>query len=229
MFRRIWKSEWTARQRRWGMGYLLLYLLVLPLLNELIQKLLFGDAEVSAAQVNVIYYGILFVLALVVFWTFLRDDLAGLVRFLPDNLMGLVVCLPVAVALHLLLSRLPFPVKDPIPLQYAQEFRLAPGPTLVLLLVLIPLVEEILFRGFLYGLLRELSRPLAVVTVAVVYAVSLVWRYAWEAADPRYLVLALLYLPMSAALTLCQENGGSVWTTAAVHAGINGFLLWTAL
>ncbi len=229
MFRRAWKSELSDRQRRWGLVFFLLYLTVFPSLNVFLQRAVFGDAEPPIAQVNLVYYGLLFAMALVIFWRTLRDDLAGLRDWLPENLIGLVVCLAVSGALHLLVSRAPFPVADPISAQYAQEFRLAPGPTLALILVLIPLVEEILFRGFFYGRLRELNRPLAMAAVTVAYAVCTVWRYAWEAGDPRYLTLALLYLPMSAALTLCYENGGSVWITALLHGGINGFILWTAL
>lgn len=229
MFRRVWKSELPDSRRRWGLVFFLLYLTVFPSLNLLLQRVLFGDAEPPMSQVNLVYYGILFALALLLFWRELRSDLAGLWDWLPENLIGLVVCLTVAGALHLLVSRAPFPVADPISAQYAHEFQLAPGPTLVLILVLIPLVEEILFRGLFYGQLRELSRPLAIVAVTVVYALSTVWRYAWEAGDPRYLTLALLYLPMSAALTLCYENGGSVWTTALLHGGLNGFILWAAL
>ncbi len=229
MFRRVWKTELPDSRRRWGAAFFLLYLTVFPSLNLLLQGVLFGDAEPPMSQVNLVYYGILFTIALLIFWRELRSDLISLWDWLPENLMGLAVCLSVAMALHLLVSRVPFPVADPISAQYAHEFQLAPGPTLVLILVLIPLVEEILFRGFFYGQLRELSRPLAMVTVTVAYALAAVWRYAWEAGDPRYLALALLYLPMSAALTLCYENGGSVWATALLHGGINGFILWTAL
>ncbi len=229
MFRRTWKSELSVGQRRWGWVFFLLYLTVLPWLSTVLQRVIFGDAETPAAQVNLVYYGILLLLSLLLFGRTLKNDLGELWDWLPENLLSLLVSLAVAGALHLLVSRVPFPVKDPISLQYLEEFHASPVPTLVLILVFIPLVEEILYRGFLYGQLRNYSRPLAMVAVTVFYAANTVWRYAWEAGDPRYLLLTLLYLPMSAALTLCQESGGSVWTTALLHAGLNGFILWTAL
>ena len=229
MFRRNWKNQMTSFEIRGGLVFLALYLLVFPRLNALAQQLLAGDGELPVAQANVIYYAILLVLLLLLLWRSLKEDLSGLFQWLPENLLGIGVGLLAGGGLYFALKKLPFPVSDPISAQYAQEFRLAPVPTLVLILVLIPLVEEMVYRGIFYGHLRAYSRPLAVVLCPLLYALSLVWRYALEFADPRYLLLALLYLPMSCALTLCYENGGSVWGTALLHAGLNGATLMFAL
>ena len=99
----------------------------------------------------------------------------------------------------------------------------------MLVLLLIPLVEEVLFRGFLFGQLRGYSRPLAFAVSILFYAMAMVWRYALDFSDPRYLLLSILYLPLSAGLTWCYDNGGSIWSCVALHAGFNGFLLFTAL
>lgn len=229
MFRRDWKFTLSPARQRWGWIYLLLYLLVFPRLNAWCQKLAFGEGEILVAEANVAYYAILFALALPIFWRMLKEDLAGLWDWLPENLCGLALGQVGGVILRSLLRLLPFPVEDPIPIQYAQEFLMAPGPTLTLILLLIPLVEEIVFRGFLYGRLREYGKGLAAVLVTVGYALFLVWRYAWDFGDPRYLLLTALYLPFSAGLTLCRENGGSVWSCVVLHAGLNGFLLLSAL
>ena len=106
---------------------------------------------------------------------------------------------------------------------------MAPLPTVMLVLVLIPVVEEVLFRGLLFGSLRRYSRPAAYLISIVVYAFSCVWRYALDYGDPRYLLLTVLYLPVSAALTWCYDNGGSVWGTAVLHAAINGAALFFTL
>ena len=131
--------------------------------------------------------------------------------------------------MNALLRLLPFPVSDPIPAQYAAEFGAAPIPTLALLLLLIPLVEETLFRGLLFGQFRGYSRPLAYVITSVFYALAAVWRYALERGDARYLLLSVVYLPLSIACTWCYDNGGSVWATAFLHAGLNGIILFLAL
>ncbi len=153
----------------------------------------------------------------------------GLLSWLPENLFSVSVGLLMAGGLHAVLTLVPFPVADPISLQYAQEFRAAPAPILVLVLLLIPVVEETVYRGFLYGNLRTYSRPVAFVFSVVFYAVGLVWRYALDFSDPRYLLLSILYIPMSIALTWCYDRGGSLWACVVLHGGLNGLILYMAL
>lgn len=219
----------TDAESRRGMVFFLLYFFLFPYLNAFVQRLIFGDAETLIAEANVVYYGILFALCLVLFWNFLKEDFQGLMDWLPENTAGILLGLVGAGVLNALLRLLPFPVADPIPQQYAAEFGAAPIPTLVLLLLLIPLVEETLFRGLLFGQFRGYSRPLAYVLTSVFYALAAVWRYALERGDARYLLLSAAYLPLSIACTWCYDNGGSVWATAFLHAGLNGVILFLAL
>lgn len=219
----------TDAESRRGMVFFLLYFFLFPYLNAFAQRLIFGDAETLIAEANVVYYGILFALCLVLFWNFLKEDFQGLMDWLPENTAGILLGLVGAGVMNALLRLLPFPVADPIPQQYAAEFGAAPIPTLVLLLLLIPLVEETLFRGLLFGQFRGYSRPLAYVLTSVFYALAAVWRYALERGDARYLLLSVAYLPLSIACTWCYDNGGSVWATAFLHAGLNGIILFLAL
>lgn len=219
----------TAGERRRGLVFFLLYLLVFPRMNAFLQKLWMGDGEVLVAEANVIYYGFLFVMALFVFWSFLKKDLLSLLDWLPENLLAVAAALLLAGGLQAVLSILPLPEPDPIALQYAQEYRLAPVPTLTLILLLIPVVEETLFRGLVYGSLRGYSRDLAFAVGTIFYALAAVWRYALEWGSPRYLLLGLLYLPKSAALTWCYDRGGSVWSCVVLHGLLNGVILILAL
>lgn len=229
MRRRSWKTEMTASERRRGMVFFLLYLLVFPRMNALLQRLWMGDGEVLVAEANVIYYAFLFTMTLFVFWSFLKKDFLGLMDWLPENLLAVGAALLLAGGLQAVLSLLPFPVSDPISLQYAQEYRLAPVPTLALILLLIPVVEETVFRGLFYGTIRGYSRGLAAVLGVAFYALAVVWRYALELRDPRYLLLVIPYLPMSAALTWCYDRAGSVWSCVVLHGLLNGLILIMAL
>lgn len=229
MFRRNWKLQMTASEKQRGLVFLLLYLLVFPRVSEWIQKRFAREDELLLAQVNVIYYGVVFVVILLVFWNLLKRDFFGLLDWLPENLAAVLGGVILGGALRLGLEFLPLPVRDPIPMQYAEQFLISPGLTLVLILLLIPLVEETVYRGYLYSRLREYSRPLAMAVCTVFYAFCCVWRYALEFGDPRYLLLLVLYLPMSAALTLCYESGGSIWACTALHGALNAALLFFAL
>ena len=219
----------TDAESRRGLVFFLLYFFLFPYGNAWIQQLIFGDAETPIAEANVIYYGVLFAACLILFWRFLKEDFQSLVDWLPENTAGILLGLAGAGVMNALLRLLPFPVSDPIPAQYAAEFGAASIPTLALLLLLIPLVEETLFRGLLFGQFRGYSRPLAYVITSVFYALAAVWRYALERGDARYLLLSVVYLPLSIACTWCYDNGGSVWATAFLHAGLNGIILFLAL
>lgn len=229
MLRRTWKTEMTASETQRGVVFFLLYLLVFPRLNAWVQRLLMGDGETLVAEANVVYYIFLFALTLFIFWGFLKGDFFRLLDWLPENLFSLALGFLAAAGSWTLLSLLPFPVKDPISAQYAQEFLAAPGPTLILILLLIPVVEETVYRGLIYGSLRPYSRGLAMGLCILLYALAQVWRYALDFSDPRYLLLVFLYLPMSAALTWCYDRGGSVWSCILLHGGLNAMILATAL
>lgn len=216
----------TASEKQRGLVFILLYLFLFPRLSEWLQRQFSQEDELLLTQSNVIYYGVLFALVLMTFWSFLKQDFSGLLDWLPENLTAVLAGVVVAGGVRLALEFLPLPLRDPAPLQYAEQFRISPGPTLALILLLIPLVEEAVFRGYIYGRLREYSRPLAMVVCTVLYAFACVWRYAAEAGDPRYLLLTLLYLPASAALTICYEHAGSIWGCTLLHAGLNAVLLF---
>ena len=229
MLRRTWKTEMTASETQRGLVFFLLYLLAFPRLNAWVQRLLMGDGETLVAEANVVYYIFLFALTLFIFWGFLKGDFFRLLDWLPENLFSLALGFLAAAGSWTLLRLLPFPVEDPISAQYAQEFLAAPGPTLILILLLIPLVEETLYRGLIYGHLRNYSRPLGFVFSTLFSAFAQMWRYALDYGDSRYLLLTVLYLLPAAALHWCYDRGGSVWSCALLHSAFHGFMLFISL
>ena len=229
MFRRTWKTEMTTSETQRGLVFFLLYLLLFPRLNAWFQRLLMGDGETLVAEANVIYYIFLFSLTLFIFWGFLKKDFFRLLDWLPENLFSVALGFLAAAGSWVLLNLLPFPVKDPVSAQYAQEFLAAPIPTLTLILLLIPVVEETLYRGLIYGHLRSYSRPLGFAFSTLLAALAQMWRYALDYGDPRYLLLSLLYLFPSAALHWCYDRGGSVWSCVLLHSVFHGFMLFISL
>ena len=122
-------------------------------------------------------------------------------------------------------------MKNPNLLSYPEQYALAPLATVVILVVLMPVVEEPLFRGLLFGTSRRYSRILGYVLSTLVYALYCVWQfvYTYGTIDFRYLLLIVDYLPMSLALTWCYDNGGSIWSPIALHVVINAVTLVRAL
>ena len=211
---------------RKALGWVLfgLYVLVFPWLMGLIQRAFHGALPV--AEANVVYYLVCAALVCALFWDFLSRSFHHLVDFLPENLLALAAALVGGAAGQLAVRFLPLPVEDPNDVSYAQQYLLSPRATVLILVVLMPLVEEVFFRGLVFETLRPLGLPAAWVVSAAGFAVYCVWQFAWTTGDPRYLLLAVRYLPAGVALTWCRERGGSVWTPAAAHMGLNALTLW---
>lgn len=219
-----WRPQMTPSERKRGWVFFALYLLVFPYLTGWVQRLWEGEAPI--AETNLVYYALLFALALLVFWTFLRHGFTLLVDWLPENLFAFFTGLVGAGVLHFLVMLLPYPVANPMYADYAQQYLLSPGVTVMLVVVLIPLIEEILFRGLVFGALRQRSRLLAYGVSILLFALAAVWRYAMDFGDARYLVLAIQYLPAGLALAWCYDNGGSIWGTVALRMAMNGVMLF---
>lgn len=74
-----------------------------------------------------------------------------------------------------------------------------------------PLVEECLFRGVVFGTIRPHSRFWAYAVSIALFSLYHVWQYVIVYSDPKLLLSALAYVPVSAALTFCYEQTRSIW------------------
>ena len=74
-----------------------------------------------------------------------------------------------------------------------------------------PLVEECLFRGVVFGTIRPRSRFWAYAASIALFSLYHVWQYVIVYNDPKLLLSALAYVPVSAALTFCYEQTCSIW------------------
>ncbi|MBM6722889.1 CPBP family intramembrane metalloprotease [Pseudoflavonifractor phocaeensis] len=212
-----------------GWVFFALYVLLFPWVMGWVQRSFHG--ELPVAEANVVYYLLSATLVFLVFWTFLKHGFHLLLDWLPENLFAFGTGLAGWAVLSFLAWLIPLPVENPNLLSYPEQYALAPLATVVILVVLMPVVEEPLFRGLLFGTSRRYSRILGYLLSTLVYALYCVWQfvYAYGTVDFRYLLLMVEYLPMSLALTWCYDNGGSIWSPIALHMVINAVTLMRAL
>lgn len=231
--KRQWKARFTRSEFYRGWVFFVLYLLVFPLFTGWLQMILSQrfDFFLQAPEFSLIYYFLLLCAALLLFWSFLRQSFDILLDDLPENLTAFLVGLVGGGALHVLFSCIPLPVEDPNPASYSYSFYLSPAATVVVLVLLMPILEEIFFRGLLFGSLRSYSRGLAFAVSILGYGLFCVLPFVWTPTgpNPAYLLLLLRYLPTSAALTWCYDRGGSVWSAIALHMALNGLVLGLSL
>ena len=93
--------------------------------------------------------------------------------------------------------------------------------------VVTPFVEEVLFRGLVFGNLRSKRRVGAYAASCLLFALLHVWQFAVTGRDGAGFLLMLQYLVPGLVLAWVYERSGTLWTAIALHAGVNVLSVWT--
>ena len=217
-----------------GTVFFVIYLLVLPFaaapLFRLVETLL--GTTISAATENAIYYYLLFAVTVIIFHGFLGRT----TRRLADNPGGscktLVVGLIALYGLNELAYRLAnLVVTDHTNLNdmtISAQMDKTPYMTLLIVIFLAPFVEEVLFRGLVFGNLKMKSWALAYVVSCVLFALLHVWQFAISNQDLTYFLLIIQYLVPVLVLAWVFDHCGTLWTSIGLHAVANALSVWTA-
>ena len=225
------QPQMTRLEQIRGFLFFALFFLVFPSLKTLAEWFFdhFFGLYLSEALSAMVYYYLIGILTWFLFRRFLKQDLRLLLDFLPENLSSCAVGLAGALALQFLVNRLPYPVENPTPASWAEQYAYSPAATAIIGGILMPLIEEVLFRGLVFGSLRGYSPLAAWLVSMLLFMVYSVWTFAVAHEDVRYLVLAVQYLPLAAALALCYERGGCVCSCVLLHALLNALALFQAV
>ena len=217
------ENRMTPLQIALGWLWFPLYVIVAPLLLNIYGAV--NAPNVTIVQINLAYVGIGMAFVLIVMFSFLRRsfdafaDRPGLCLW--AMMIGFVVNwgLSLAVSLLLLLfGDVPENPNDAFILDMAgSDF----GPVAAMTVFLAPIVEEVLFRGVVFGSVAPRSRGWAYVLSAALFSLNHVWQYAAANADPLLLLYAVRYVPVSLVLAWCYDRSGSIWTPIFFHMGFN--------
>ncbi len=223
----IRRAQLTGTEQRLGWVFLGLYLFIFPFLVGGVVRVLDEGLSMTLtpAQSSAVYFAVVGVVFLAAFWEFLKN--AG--RIFKENIRSSIFAFSMALAVGVLTTVLagfiPLPVENPVWTDYPQQFALSPVATTLVVVFLRPAVEELLFRGLLFGWARKWNRPLAYALSAGVFALAAVWQFAFPGGGAAYLLLAVQYLPMGLALAWAYDVSGSVYTPMAARAAMSGIFL----
>ena len=181
--------------------------------------------QLSTGNLNLLYYGIGFIFLLTTLFKFMKQSFADLCSNVLDTLIGvgagyiLYILLSYAVSsfLSLFLSDLTNPNSSAV----INETRLHPNTMLAIGVLLAPIVEEILFRGVVFGTLRKKSRLLAYVVSSVFFSIYHLWSYLIYSFNPVLLLFLVQYVPAGIVLAWSYERGRNVWCPVFLHMLIN--------
>lgn len=222
----------TAGEKLAGTVFFILYLLVLPLAADPLFDLLetaLGTAISDSLRSAVCYY-VCFAAAVVIF----RKFLARTSRNFSDNLsvccQTVVVGLVAMYGLNELVYRLTRVLIDNHTnlndVAVSAQIRGAPRTTLLIVIFLAPFVEEVLFRGLVFGNLKGKSRVVAYLLSCALFALLHVWQFAVERQDLTYFLLMVQYLVPGVVLAWAYDHSGSLWTSVGLHAAVNALATW---
>lgn len=217
----------TGLERVGGTIFFVFYLLLLPLAagpaRELLGELL--GKPVSGELYGAVYYYGLFAVTAVLFHHLLGKTTR---RFLDDPVSALKTAGVGVVAyygLGELAARLGRIFADrAVNLNDAAisaRTGNAPHMTLLIVIFLAPFVEEFLFRGLVFGGLKERSRFLAYAASCALFALLHVWQFAVAGRDPAYFLVMVRYLIPGLVLAWAYDHSGTLWASIALHAGVN--------
>jgi len=215
-----------------GVIFFVIYLLVLPFATapifRLVERLLATD--ISASLENIIYYYILFAVTVIIFHGFL----ARTSRHLVDNLGIAVKSVLVGLVGLYGLNELVFRLTNLVFTNHTNlndntisaQIEDAPHMTILIIVFLAPFVEEVLFRGLVFGNLKSKSRLTAYAVSCLLFAALHVWQFAVVQQDITYFLLMVQYLVPGIVLAWAYEHSGTLWSSIGLHMAANALATW---
>jgi membrane protease YdiL (CAAX protease family) len=226
-------SYMTPGEQIGGVVFLMLYLVVLPFATDPLFRFVGGllDVSISATVQNMIYYYVLFAVTLVMFHKFIgrtsrnfADNLGVACRSMLVGLIGLYGLNELVYRLTRLAIDNRTNLNDTTISAQIQD---APRVTLLIIVFLAPFVEEVLFRGLVFGNLKSKSRVVAYLVSCLLFALIHVWQFAVVQQDITYFLLMVQYLVPGAVLAWAYESSGTLWASIGLHAAANALSAWT--
>lgn len=221
------KLNMSKAARILGWCYLPLHLFVLPLLLNIFSFV--SGTGLSDRTINVIYYGVGTAYILLFLRSYLRADFDTLL----DHKIGNFLCLlsgyffdillsyAAIIALELIVGSVVNPNEEAIDTMAQSDYSAVFGLTVFLA----PVVEETLFRGVVFGTLREKSRVLAYAVSVLLFSFYHIWQYAIAYSDASLFIYMIQYIPVSFVLAWLYDRSRTIWVPIIFHMLINALAL----
>lgn len=216
-----------------GITFFLIYLFVLPFATGPIFRFAaqLTGKTLSAAMRDMIYYYVLFAATIVIFHGYLArmthelgENFAGALKTL---LIGLVALYGLNELVYRLTHALVNNRTNLNNVSISAQIHTAPRLTALIVIFLAPFVEEVLFRGLVFGNLRSRSRALAYAASCLLFALLHVWQFAVVKRDMTYFWLMVQYLVPGLVLAWAYDRTGTLWTSIGLHAAVNALSVWS--
>ena len=212
----------TKSEKILGCLYIPFHAAILPFIMVLVFVVF--NIEISGPHQMLVYFTISFLLILLIMFKFLRASFSDFIdvfwRAVQAVILGYVmyrVLLWVAVLTLTQIMTDVNPNQQSVVADVYANFNVM----IVVTVILAPIVEESMFRGALFGTIRQKSRVAAYIASILLFSVfhlwdNLVFNFSWDV-----LFMVVQYIPASIALTWCYDRSGTIWSPILLHSAIN--------
>ena len=217
----------NLRLTLWGVGYLLFQMLALPTVLTVVFYL--ADLPLDESRLHLLYYIVNFAALVAIFWRFLVDSLQQAAKNIGAVLIPAAVCFfscrlasrVMDIGIYYLFPDF-FNVNDANIATMAQgAFPMWAFSTVVL----VPIAEELVFRGALLGGFYPKHKVLGWIVSALafclVHMVGYIGIYSWDI----LLIGAVQYLPASICLAAAYHKSGNIFAPILIHAATNAIAM----
>jgi len=210
----------TRREATAVLLYLPLHVFALPLALAW----MFVNGGISEADANFVCYAIGTGYVLATCWGYLRRDFDPLFDnpfrvvaqvFAHYGLM-FVLNILASILLTLLLSAENNPNNAAVGAMLGDDY----GKVAAMTVFLAPIMEEVIFRGAIFGGFRQINRKLAYIVSIALFSMYHVWGYM--ILDWRNIVYVIQYIPVSFLLCRVYEKTDTIWASIFFHMMVNG-------
>lgn len=215
-------SSLTKKEYIAALAYLPVHVIGIP---SLVAVLVFGVSDLLT--LNIIAYSVGTVYMLALLGKFLRRDFDALC----DHPVKFIVEIGVSYGIYYLSNfviALILTTADSLsnPNNGAViDMAMESGRQMVIMtVVMAPIVEELMFRAGVFGLLRKYNRVAAYAASMILFSVYHIWAYAIS--DASYWIYVIQYLPVAFLLCRCYERCNSIWGSIGLHMLVNGMSMW---
>ena len=184
--------------------------------------------ELSDPHMTLIHYTLSFLYSVGFLFRFFRKSFSDFIgsfwRSVQSVILGFAMYFALLMVLAFVLNYLS-PSANPNTEEVLRQAKLNSNVMLVVSVMLAPIVEEGMFRGALFGTIRQKSRIAAYIISALLFAVYHLWQYFVIGFSAETLILLLQYIPPSIALAWCYEKSENIWSPILLHAAMNAIAL----
>ena len=215
----------SRKEMLWGTGYLLFEALFLAKLLQFCNQLL--PSALPQSEINALFFAINFVAVLVIFRSYLRQLLQQLPEIVWNVLLVTVAAFMAYWICRTMLTQViygidpDFTSNNDVTIQglVAENFPLMFFSTVIL----VPVAEEMLFRGLLFRGVYDHSPALAWIGSVALFSAIHVTGYIGSASAMTLLLCFIQYLPAGICLAGAYRLSGSLLSPILIHALVNFF------